>query len=104
MMRRIAHLAAALSLLAAAATLQAVVPPLHADQVVAPPVARVVPKEFKEFSAKRVDNYDWLRDRDDPHVIDLLRAENNYADARLKPLRPLVNEIAAELKVRRAAA
>jgi oligopeptidase B len=67
-----------------------------------PPVARVEPKAFVHFGETRIDNYDWLRDRDDPAVVTLLRAENAYADARLKPLRPLVNEIAAELKARSA--
>jgi oligopeptidase B len=82
----------------------AVLPPACAADTAAPPVARVEPKEFLEFGQKRVDNYDWLRERSDPTVVDLLRAENDYADARLKPLRPLVNEIAAELKARSAEA
>jgi oligopeptidase B len=50
----------------------------------------------------RIDNYDWLRDRKDPRVIAYLDAENAYADARLEPIKPLVDELAAELKVRSA--
>jgi oligopeptidase B len=91
-----------LGLLAFASDRPFVFPPVHAAEIVTPPVARVVPKEFLEFGKKRIDNYDWLRDRDDPAVADLLRAENAYADARLKPLKPLVSEIAAELKARSA--
>jgi oligopeptidase B len=90
--------------LALAGSRQAGFLPAYAADAAVPPVARVVPKEFLEFGQKRIDNYDWLRDRDDPAVADLLRAENTYADARLKPLRPLVNEIAAELRARSAEA
>ena len=50
----------------------------------------------------RIDNYDWLRDRKDPRVVAYLDAENAYADARLGPIKPLVNELAAELKARTA--
>jgi len=64
------------------------------------PIAPVVPKSFKAFGGVRIDNYDWLRDRKDPRVISYLDAENAYADARLEPIKPLVDEIAAELKAR----
>ena len=67
-----------------------------------PPIAPVVPKTFKEFGGVRIDNYDWLRDRKDPRVIAYLDAENAYADARLEPIKPLVDELAAELKAREA--
>jgi oligopeptidase B len=66
------------------------------------PVAPVVPKTFKAFGGVRIDNYDWLRDRKDPRVISYLDAENAYADARLEPIKPLVDELAAELKAREA--
>ena len=65
-------------------------------------MAPVVPKSFKAFGGVRIDNYDWLRDRKDPRVISYLAAENAYADARLEPIKPLVDEIAAELKAREA--
>jgi oligopeptidase B len=66
------------------------------------PIAPVVPKAFEEFGGVRIDDYDWLRDRKDPRVIAYLDAENAYADARLEPIKPLVDELAAELKVRSA--
>ena len=100
MRRMVAPSLVALGLLAFASGRQAAFLPAYAADTAVPPVARVVPKEFLEFGQKRIDNYDWLRDRDDPAVADLLRAENTYVDARLKPLKPLVNELAAELKAR----
>src|SRR6516165_3065265 len=66
------------------------------------PIAPVVPKTFEAFGDVRIDNYDWLRDRKDPRVLSYLDAENAYADARLEPIKPLVDELAAELKTRGA--
>ena len=66
------------------------------------PVAPVVPNTFRAFGGVRLDNYDWLRDRNDPRVISYLDAENAYAKARLEPIKPLVDEVAAELKAREA--
>jgi oligopeptidase B len=66
------------------------------------PIAPVVRKTFIAFGGARIDNYDWLRDRKDPRVIAYLNAENAYADSRLQPIKPLVDELAAELKAREA--
>src|SRR6516164_6220628 len=66
------------------------------------PIAPVVPKTFKAFGGVRIDNYDWLRDRKDPRVLSYLDAENAYANARLELIKPLVDELAAELKTREA--
>ena len=68
----------------------------------AAPTAPIVPKRFKAFGDVRIDNYDWLRDRRDPRVVAYLDAENAYANARLEPIRPLIDELAAELKAREA--
>src|SRR6266568_5722266 len=68
----------------------------------AAPTAPIVPKRFKAFGDVRIDNYDWLRDRRDPRVASYLDAENAYANARLEPIRPLIDELAAELKAREA--
>jgi oligopeptidase B len=66
------------------------------------PIAPVEPKTFKAFGSARIDNYDWLRDRKDPRVVSYLDAENAYADARLESIKPLADELAAELKDREA--
>jgi oligopeptidase B len=66
------------------------------------PIAPVMPTTFKAFGGVRIDNYDWLRDRKDPRVVSYLDAENAYANARLEPIKPLVEELAAELKAREA--
>jgi oligopeptidase B len=68
----------------------------------AAPTAPLVPKRFTAFGDVRIDNYDWLRDRRDPRVVAYLNAENAYANARLEPIRTLVEQLAAELKAREA--
>jgi oligopeptidase B len=80
------------------------IPAAAADAPLAPaaPVAPVVPKTFAAFGRKRVDNYYCLRDRNDLRVTNYLSAENTYADARLAAIKPLTDELAAELKVRSA--
>ena len=72
----------------------------HAATTPAAPVAPISPTTFVEFGRSRVDNYDWLRNRDDPRVAAYLQAENAYAAARLRAIEPLTNELAAELKMR----
>ena len=49
--------------------------------------------------AERNDEYYWLRDdkREASEMLDYLRAENAYADALLKPLKPLEDSIYEEI-------
>ena len=48
---------------------------------VAPPVANVAPTELEKHGDVRVDNYYWLRERENPEVVEYLEAENAYLDA-----------------------
>ena len=48
-----------------------------------PPIAQVKPRELTEHGETRVDNYFWLREREDPEVITYLEAENEYTAAML---------------------
>ncbi|QDV32305.1 S9 family peptidase [Tautonia plasticadhaerens] len=67
-----------------------------------PPVARVIPHRLELHGDVRVDNYYWLRERDDPDVIAHLEAENAYTAAMLshtEALREaLYDEIVARIK------
>lgn len=53
-----------------------------------PPVAKRVPHELRAHDHVRQDPYYWMRsdDRSDPEVLEHLRAENAYAEARLERL------------------
>jgi len=101
--KRMAVLGAALVLLCSIA--QTPLRLLHAKGAApgaSPPVARVIPKTMIEHGRVRTDNYDWLRNTEDPAGIAYVEAENAYADRRLRPIKPLVDEIAAELRAREA--
>lgn len=43
-----------------------------------PPVAKIIPVTFEKFGDLRTDNYFWLKDRENPEVIDYLNKENEY--------------------------
>jgi oligopeptidase B len=63
-----------------------------------PPTAKRVPVVRKRFGETTVDEYAWLRDRQDPDLIPLLEAENAYTDAVTAPLADLRDRIFAEIK------
>jgi len=49
----------------------------------APPIANIEPTVFREFGHERVDDYYWLREREEQEVLDYLHAENAYTETRL---------------------
>jgi oligopeptidase B len=50
-----------------------------------PPVAKIAPRTTEVHGERRVDNYHWLREKENPDVRAYLEAENAYADAEMKP-------------------
>jgi oligopeptidase B len=46
-----------------------------------PPVAKKIPKELVTHGEKRVDDYFWLREKENPEVTAYLKAENAYTEA-----------------------
>jgi oligopeptidase B len=97
-------LLAAPALLLGACAHDAQVAPAAAARAEAPqpPVAAKRPHRIAVDDRVRTDEYYWLRDdeRQDPAVIEYLRAENAYADAVLAPTRSLQEQIFVELKSR----
>ncbi len=73
--------------------------PEHAAPL-APPVAARKPIERVHHDDHFVDNYEWLRDKADPEVIDYLRAENTYTEAMTASLEPLRQQIFDEIASR----
>jgi oligopeptidase B len=68
--------------------------------MVNPPVAKRIPVTRERFGDVAVDDYAWMRDRDDPDLIALLEAENAYTDAVLAPQAALRERIYEEIKSR----
>ncbi len=62
-----------------------------------PPVAKKVPKVDVYHGERRVDDYFWLRDKQNPDVAAYLEAENAYADAVMAPTRDFQEKLYAEL-------
>ncbi len=71
-------------------------------QKVEPPVAEKIPQELTIHGHTRIDNYYWLNQRDNPKVIEYLKAENAYKEAVLKHTEALqeklFNEIVGRVK------
>src|SRR6267154_5949520 len=62
-----------------------------------PPVARREPVEHTLHGDRRIDHYAWLRHKENPEVIDYLKAENAYSDAVLKPTEPFQEKLYQEM-------
>ncbi|MFH1570930.1 MAG: S9 family peptidase [Gemmatimonadota bacterium] len=64
------------------------------------PVAAVRPVELVAHGQKRVDDYYWLKERDDPEVQAYLEAENAYTDAVMGHTAALQESLFQEIKGR----
>ncbi len=79
-----------------------------------PPVAKQVPLTLEEFGNQRIDPYFWMRLSDDQKnnqanpdqqtkdVLEYIDAENEYSDHYFAPLKPLQDQLFAELTSRLA--
>src|SRR5579863_8457146 len=65
-----------------------------------PPEAPRRPRVLTRHDDERVDDWFWMRDRDDPAVRTYLDAENAYAEAVLAPLTELRERIYGEIRGR----
>ena len=65
-----------------------------------PPVAQVRPFSSSIHGETRVDDYHWLRERDDADVIAYLEAENRYTEAMTKHTKKMQQKLYKEMKGR----
>lgn len=63
----------------------------------APPVAEVIPDTFTNFGKQRIDNYFWLKDKNNPKVIEYIKAENAYTDTVMASTKDLQKTIYDEI-------
>jgi oligopeptidase B len=66
-------------------------------QPAALPIAKIVPKADTLFGDVRVDNYYWLRDKNNPEVIDYIKAENAYTESVMSSTKGLQNKLYKEM-------
>ncbi len=64
------------------------------------PVAQRIPVTTQHHGDQRTDDYEWLRNKEDPAVLAHLEAENAYTEARTSHLAPLQATIFDEIKAR----
>ena len=64
------------------------------------PIAERIPKEMEIHGDKRVDDYYWLNERDNPKVIDYLNAENAYYDSKAAHTKQFQEDLFQEMKSR----
>jgi oligopeptidase B len=69
----------------------------NSSSIPAPPVAKKVPKTTEINGRELVDNYFWLRDKQNPEVAAYLQAENAYTDAVMKPTEGLQKKLYDEM-------
>ena len=61
------------------------------------PLAKSVPFEMTTHGDTRVDEYYWMRDRENPEVIEYLNAENAYREKIMKATEPLQERLYEEI-------
>lgn len=69
-------------------------------QSMSAPIAKKIEKKLEKHGDVRIDNYYWLNDRENPKVIEYLKAENAYTDVMLKDAEAFQAELFTEIKSR----
>lgn len=73
----------------------------HSTPVISnPPRAKRVPHRLEHHGHVRIDEFYWLRDRNNPEVLAYLQAENEYAAAMRSQTRELEQTLFEEIKSR----
>ena len=72
-------------------------PPRHAQADNRPPMAKRIPHVTTIHGERLVDNYYWLRQKDNPAVMAYLQAEDAYTDQFMKPTLPLQETLYKEM-------
>jgi oligopeptidase B len=65
-----------------------------------PPVAKIIPTILEKFGDVRIDNYFWLKDRENLEVIDYLNKENEYYQKMTAHTQEFQKELFEEMKAR----
>lgn len=65
-----------------------------------PPVAEKIPTQLKKHGHTRIDDYYWMKDRENPKVIDFLNQENEYYQKETAHLKAFQKDLFEEMKAR----
>lgn len=64
------------------------------------PIAPKRPREITQHGQTRLDNYFWMRYREDPEVLKYLHPEQDYLEEIMQHTKPLQEELFQEMKGR----
>ena len=73
---------------------------MDTDGLTAPPIAKIVPTSLTTLGETRIDNYYWLRDKEQPDVIRYLEQENEYTAAVMNDTAALQSHLYGEMLAR----
>jgi len=65
-----------------------------------PPTVAIKAKQLTSPYGTRTDNYYWLNERENPEVLSYLKAENDYFDEKIAPVKELEEKLFTEMKGR----
>jgi oligopeptidase B len=74
--------------------------PRHLELLPSAPMARTIARVSTVHGETRVDEYSWLRDREDPETLAYLQAENRYTQAVMRHTEELQEQLYQELRGR----
>ena len=74
--------------------------PSRAKRMIQAPTAKIVPHELTKHGDVRVDNYYWLKQRENSEVIDYLNEENDYTQAMMAHTEDFQKTLFEEIKGR----
>ncbi|HEX2227556.1 MAG TPA: hypothetical protein VHM64_10460, partial [Candidatus Binatia bacterium] len=63
-------------------------------------MVRKIPAALTKHGHTRIDDYYWLRERENPEVVAYLRTENERAQRELAHIKPLEEKLFQEIKAR----
>jgi len=72
----------------------------ESDEIVTPPAAKKMPVELTIHGHTRIDDYYWLRERENPEVVAYLEAENYYATKVMAHTEDLQEKLIEEFRQR----
>ncbi len=64
------------------------------------PIAKKIPQKLIIHGDERIDNYFWLKEKDNKEVIDYLKAENNYTNEVMRHTKKFQKDLFEEMKSR----
>ena len=64
------------------------------------PAAPKRPQELTKHGITRIDDYYWLRDRNDPETMKYLHSESDYLEEMMQHTRPLQEKLYSEMRAR----